>query len=187
MKRGHICVARGFSKRDQETILAKAKVNVIYVDEIGNAIMSTRKGEGLYVAGLTGLATSKKGIKTIIRILHAKGAFAVDAATGRKSNGADGVDLMAEAAGDLERHALGGWQEQEDAGRKGGLTYAKNLDNKRAPLATLRAFWFDTRMTAAEAIEKANSLGHERKWLERAAYSRLGPRIARVAVTQPKE
>lgn len=186
MKRGHICVAKGFPKGEQESILKKAGVKVFYVDDLDSAIRSTRKGEGLYVAGLTGLASSKNGIKAALAKLHKKGAHAVDAATGRKSNGSDAAELAMEAAGDLQRHVLGGWKEQEEAGRRGGQTYAKNYDAKRAPLSTLKAYWFNLNMTAVQACEAA-SRGYEIPWLWRAAHNRLGPRTGQRAVTKRKK
>lgn len=152
-------------------------MKVIYYDDIDNAIRSCRKGEGLYVVGLRGLASSRAGILKATRKLHAKASFAVDAGTGRRSDGPGGIELHEEAVVALKNEQAGGLKYMQEAGRQGGLTYAANLDGKRTPLKIASKHWFDHRLVPnAVAVNKINSYGYEIPWSWRALYNRLGPR-----------
>lgn len=177
MKRGHIRVGRAFTKAEQESSLRKAGVKVIYYDDIDNAIRSCRKGEGLYVVGLRGLASSRAGIVAAIKHLHRRGAFAVDCDSGRRSDGPNAIELHEQAVTDLKNEQAGGLKYMQEAGRQGGLTYASNLDGKRTPLKIASKHWFDHRLVPnAVAVNKINSYGYEIPWSWRALYNRLGPR-----------
>lgn len=175
MKRGHIRVAKGFPEGPQQAALEKAGVTIFYKNDVDAAIKSVRKGEALYVVGLAGLAASKDGIKAATKALHAKGAWATDAATGRKSNGVDAVDLSMEAAVALSRANLGGAKFAREFGRKGGHAKAKNREGKRTPTDIAKRIWLDKSIsTNAEALEKINSQGYSHDWTQRSAYNQFG-------------
>lgn len=151
-------------------------MTITYQDDVNAAIKSVRKGDGLYVVGLAGLAGSKDGIKAATKALHAKGAWAVDAATGRRSNGPDAVDLSMEAAVALSRASLGGAKFAKEFGRKGGLAKAKNREGRRTPTDIAKKIWFDKTIgTNGEAVEKINDHGYSHPWGMRAAQLQFGP------------
>ena len=167
---------KGFPRGPQEQAFEKANVGIVYWDDIDAAVKSVRKGEPLYVVGLAGLAGSKDGIQAATKALHAKGAFAVDVATGRRSNGPDAVDLSMEAAVALSRASLGGAKFAKEFGRKGGHAKAKSREGRRTPVDIAKPIWFDQNIsTNAEALEKINSHGYSIDWGIRAAQLQFGP------------
>ena len=175
MKRGHIRIGKGFGKDGQEKILAAAGVTNTYIGQIDAAIRSVRKGEVLYCVGLRGLAGSKDGIKAALKALHGKGAAAVDAATGRRSDGPCGADLALEAAVELSNERQGGARFSRLHGRKGGEAAAKTKAGRRTPTDKAQRIWLDKSIsTNDEALAKINSFGYSHDWSERAAYNQFG-------------
>lgn len=175
MKRGHGRVAKGFPRGPQEAAFEKANIGIVYWNDVDTAIKSVRKGEVLYVVGLAGLAGSKDDIKVAVRALHAKGASAVDVATGRRSN-ADAVDLSMEAAVALSRASLGGAKFAKEFGRKGGHAKAKSREGRRTPVDIAKPIWFNQAIgTNAEALAEINSHDYSIDWGIRAAQLQFGP------------
>lgn len=177
MKRGHIRIGRAFGEAYQKKILEAAGVTVFYKDQPDAAAKSCRKGEsGLYVVGLRGLGSSEAKILAVLKTLHDDGTAAVDAATGRRSDGRDGAALMREATVDLRNERLGGHKAAKRDGAKGG---AKSGIAKRAaktPLTLAEKHWFDKTLTEGQVMEKVNSYGYLKDWLPGSLRKALGRR-----------
>lgn len=178
MTRGHIRIGRAYGEAYQKKILEAAGVTVFYKDEPEAAAKSCRKDVPLYVVGLRGLGSSEAKILAALKILHDNGAAAIDAASGRRSDGRDGAELMREAAIDLRNERLGGHAAAKRDGAKGGDKAAENRREKKTPLETARAHWFDKTLTTPQALEKINSYGYRDEWLHGALYRSLGRREA---------
>lgn len=178
MKRGHIRVGRGFGKEAQEKVLREHGVTIFYYDDPASAWKSQRRGEVLYVVGLRGLAGSKDGIVKFLKELHKRDAAAVDVATGRRSDGKDGAELMAEAAVDLTNERMGGHRASKKFGQKGGEISGKKRMDRKTPLGDAEKIWFDLTLGNAEAVDKINTFGYPDDWTYGALYHHLEKRGA---------
>ena len=158
MKRGHVRHTKACSAKTQENILVKAGVDpkVLYFDDLKRAIPDQRRGDELLVVGLLGLAGKRSEIVTALEALHARGAAAVDAETGRRSDGKDGAALMAEAVDELSNHRRGPGNKAAQAGSKGGIQSAKNGRKGRMPFTKIRPIWFNGALKDDEVMALVN-------------------------------
>ncbi len=165
MNRGHIRHTKACSAKTQENILLKAGVNsrVIYTDDLETAIADLRKGDGLMVVGLLGLAGRRQDIAAILDRIHAKGAAAIDAATGRRSDGPHGAALMLEAVDELTAHRRGPGNKAAQAGSKGGIQAAKNGRKDKPPFTVIKPIWFDRRLDDAQVMQAIADLGYPKE------------------------
>lgn len=178
MKRipAHIRIGRAYGEAYQKKILEDAGATVFYKDQPDKAAASCRKGEGLLVVGLRGLGSSEAKILAALAILHKNDAAAVDAATGRRSDGKDGPALMREASVDLRNERLGGHSAAAKDGAKGGAKSGEAKRAKKTPLALAEKDWFDKSLTTAEALAKVNSHGYLVDWEPGTLRKALGKR-----------
>lgn len=186
MLRGYVRSSKAYSASRQLAVLRAAGIpdRVIYVDEFVGALRSLRKGDALAIAGFRTLGDSKKEIIAALDKIHDKGFYAVDAATGRRSDRRDGPKLMAEAAAELSNERRGG-----DIGklaRMGAEASARVRANARLPLAICEKFWFDKTLNNIEVMERINSFpGYTKPWGPSSLYRKLGAREV-VAGRPPK-
>lgn len=168
MKRGHKRPGRGFSDDMQDETLRAHGFGTLYTNDPGaavKAVRSNREGGVLGVVGYRGLASAKKDVLRLLKELHAKGCAAVDAATGRRSDGPDANDLLAEFDIQMRHERMGGKKFSQEAGRTGGDKAARNREGKRTPRDKALRIWRDHAIsTDAEAIEKINSFGYSMDW-----------------------
>lgn len=159
MKRGHIFPQRGFGAEVQRKALEAGRVRQIYMNDIKAVLRSLRKGDALYVHTFRGLGNKKKLIAETIKAIHAKGAHAVDVATGGRSDGPDGALLTIEALVGIAQSYQGGRRNAEDNGAEGGKIAAANRRKQYPPKATLERYWFNKTMREPEIMEQINALG----------------------------
>ena len=170
MKRALIRPARGFGKEGQENIARAAGATTLYYGPVQaqnavNAIRKNREGGVLGVVGYRSLSGSKKELLRLLKELHAKGCAAQDCATGRRSDGPDANDLMAEYDKQMAHERAGGREFSEIAGAEGGKVAARNRAAKRAPKDKALRIWKDlTIPTNAMAVEKIAALGYSIRW-----------------------
>jgi hypothetical protein len=185
MKRGHISVGRTTGVTEQEKILTDAGVTIIYRDDILAAVRSLRKGDKLYVDGLRGLATSRKLIDAALNAIHAKGACAVDAATGWRSNGPNGWKLMSKAIADLSAARQGGHDKARKHGQAGGIASGKAKAKGRMPWSAIERIWFNKSLDRDELMERINTVGYK-EISYYTIHKHLGPRGVTLG-RRPKE
>lgn len=159
MRRGHIRVSKGFPAGPQVKALSDANVTTQYQNDIAAAIRSLRKGDKLYVHTFQGLGTSRKGIEKAVDDIHAKGACAVDAATGWRSDGPNGYKLLSQAVAGLMRERQEG--KAKANGRAGGVASGKAKRKGWMPWATIEKFWFNKTLGRDELMERINGAGYK--------------------------
>ena len=157
MSAGHIRHTKAFPKSRQDAAMDESGVKIRYYDDVDNAIRRTREGEGLHVDGLRGLAGSRKEIRELVDRLHAKGAWAIDTSTGRRSDGKHGLALLDEAVAAIANERRGNRRGAEFAGRAGGIESGKRKAIGRMPFDQIATFWFDKRLTNDQVMERVNS------------------------------
>lgn len=176
MSRGHIRATKAFTETRQRKALEASNVKAIYLDDIPGAVASMRKGGGLHVAGLRGLAGNRDAILAVLKALHAKGAWAVDTHTGRRSDGPDGVELLAEAIAELANERRGDWLAGKRNGRKGGLAYGANAARGRMPWGDLEKLWRNSRLTNAQVEQASEGDGKFKRVSWATIHRKLGAR-----------
>lgn len=134
----------------QQALLAKAKVEATFED-FDDVLHSTRKGDAVAVAGFRAFGTNHHDIADAIDAIHAKGGYAIDAATARTSH-QDGARLLSEAIIALANERKGGHRKAREHGRKGAAASAAARRKDWMPWDEIRKFWFDQRLTRAEVM-----------------------------------
>lgn len=168
MKRAAVRPARGFPKEPQVKAANDAGATIIYEKDPDSAVKAIRaklEGGVLGVIGYRSLHSSKKEVLRLLKALHTKGCAAQDCATGRRSDGPDANELMAEFDRDIRHERAGGLEFVEKAGAKGGRKAARNGAAKRLPKDQALRIWKDlTIPTNALAVDRINEQGYSLPW-----------------------
>lgn len=148
--RGYFRAEAHFPASTQQAILTKAGVTAAFED-FDDMLHMLRKGDAVAVAGFRAFVTNHHDIADAIDAIHAKGAQAIDAATGRTSH-RDGVRLLSEAIIALANERRGGHAKARQHGKKGAVASAAARRAGWMPWGEIRKFWFDKRLTRAEVM-----------------------------------
>lgn len=173
MKRGFVKSVRGKSADKQEAELQAAGIEVIYRDDLVDAIASLRKGDTLAVAaGLHVLSPIRRGILEIVQEVHAAGCVVEDITHGHRSEG-DGIPMLALAIDAISAETRFG--DPKKAGKQGAAKRWAKVKKTRTPQRKAYARWKDASLTTKEALAHPDMEG----WTRRAAYDKFGKRDIR--------
>lgn len=172
---GWVRGSRHYGEAAQIETLKAHKVHPIYTASehtVADMVRTLLDGDQVWVTTLGRLATTRRELGPALRAIEAKGAYIVEAATGRHSNKRDDVrDMVLDAADEIARDARALPRKlAQKFGALGGKASAKKraAENGRMPKAEARGFWKDTSITNEEALERMTG------WTAGSAYRHLG-------------
>jgi hypothetical protein len=160
------------TRKMQEEILTR--YNGVMHDDLGDLLKSLRRADAVVVTTLARLAPRQALIMSAVNDIHSKGAFVIEATTGRKSTtkGPEAMQMMADAFAELrgDSKAL----PSHVASKYAKTMWAKKLAN-RSSEAEAKTVWQSLKfkdLTNSALL----AMPEMRGWTQESAYRRLGSR-----------
>lgn len=160
MLRGYVLPSRRAAASSQIEALEAAGVTVIYQEGKGiqsfeYALRSLRKGDALAVKNLADLANDRRELQRRMKLIHERGAYVKEVATGRDSR-SDAADMVFDAADILAQTRKGHDPAKARLyGARGGRPGHQWTEPQRE---MIERHWYDMRhKTNDEAIDAINA------------------------------